>query len=50
MQKENIDLIVEQCTDYDDNKTKIANKTDNKTKIVNITDNKTKIVNKTVKK
>ena len=47
--KKIIDLIVEKCTEYDDNKTKIMNKTDNKTKIVNITDNKRKIVNKTVK-
>ena len=47
--KKIIDLIVKECTEYDDNKTKIVNKTDNKTKIVNITDNKTKIVNKTVK-
>ena len=44
MQKENIiDLIVEKCTEYDD---------DDKTKSVNITvsknDNQTKIVNKTV--
>ena len=37
--KKIIDLIVEECTEYDDNKTKI----------VNITDNKRKIVNKTVK-
>ena len=34
-----IDLIVEKCTEYDDDKTKL----------VNITDNQTKIVNKTVK-
>ena len=38
MQKKIIDLIVEKCTEYDDDKTKL----------VNITDNKTKIVNKTV--
>ena len=51
------DLIVEECTEYDDNKTKLVNKTvtktDNKTKLVIITvtktDNQTKIVNKTVK-
>ena len=36
--KEIIDLIVEKCIEYDDDKTKL----------VNITDNKTKIVNKTV--
>ena len=40
--KEIIDLIVEKCTEYDDNKTKIVNITDNKT------DNKI-IVTKTVK-
>ena len=38
--KKIIDLIVEKCTEYDDDKTKL----------VNITDNKTKIVNKTVEK
>ena len=50
-------LIIEQCTEYDDNKTKIVNKTvtksDNKTKLIIITvnknDNRIKIVNKTVK-
>ena len=55
--KKIIDLIVEECTEYDDNKTKLVNKTvtktDNKTKLVIITvtktDNQTKIVNKTVK-
>ena len=36
--KKIIDLIVEKCTEYDDDKTKL----------VNITDNKTEIVNKTV--
>ena len=41
MQKQVIDLIVEKCIEYDDNKT--DNTTDNKT------DNKTKIVTKTVK-
>ena len=41
--KKIIDLTVEKCIEYDDNKTKIVNKTDNKT------DNKTKIVTKTVK-
>ena len=49
-----IDLIVEKCTEYDDDKTKLVNitvtKTDNKTKIFNKTvtknDNQTKIVNK----
>ena len=54
--KKTIDLIVEECTEYDDNKTKLVNKTvtktDNKTKLVIKTvtknDNKTKIVNKTV--
>ena len=53
--KKIIDLIVEECTEYD-NKTKLVNttvtKTDNKTKLVIITvtktDNQTKIVNKTV--
>ena len=45
--KKIIDLIVEQCTVYDDNKTKIVNIADNKAD--NKTDNKTKIVNKTVK-
>ena len=55
--KKIIDLIVEECTEYDDNKTKLVNKTvaktDNKTKLVIITvtknDHQTKIVNKTVK-
>ena len=50
-------LIIQQCTEHDDNKTKLVNKTvtknDNKTKLIIIsvtkTDNKTKIVNKTVK-
>ena len=50
-----IDLIVEKCTEYDDNKTKLVNvtynkpnnKTDNKTD--NKADNKTKIVTKTVR-
>ena len=41
--KKIIDLIVEECTEYDDNKTKLVNKT------VAKTDNQTKIVNKTVK-
>ena len=50
-----IDLIVEKCTEYDDNKTKLVNiaynKTDNKTyhKTNNKNDNKRKIVTKTVK-
>ena len=52
-----IDLVVEECTEYDNNKTKLVNKTvtktDNKTKLVIITvtktDNQRKIVNKTVK-
>ena len=52
-----IDLIVEECIEYDDDKTKLVNKTDNKndnqTKLIIITvtknDNQTKIVNKTVK-
>ena len=39
--KKIIDLIVEECTEYDDNKTKLVNKTvtktDNKTKLVIIT-------------
>ena len=35
MQKKIIDLIVEKCTEYDDDKTKIVNITDDKTKIVN---------------
>ena len=35
MQKKIIDLIVEKCTEYDDDKTKIVNITDNKIKIVN---------------
>ena len=55
--KKIIHLIVEECTEYDNNKTKIVNKTvtktENKTKLVIITvtktDNQTKIVNKTVK-
>ena len=55
--KKIIDLIVEKRTEYDDNKTKLVNKTvtknDNKTKSIIITDtkndNQTKIVNKTVK-
>ena len=38
-----IDLIVEECIEYDDDKTKLVNKT------VTKTDNQTKIVNKTVK-
>ena len=38
-----IDLIVEECTEYDDNKTKLVTVT------VIKTDNQTKIVNKTVK-
>ena len=54
--KKIIDLIVEKCTEYDDDKTKLViitvTKTDNKTKIVNKTvsknDNQTKLVNKTV--
>ena len=54
--KKIIDLIVEKCIEYDDDKTKLVNKTviknDNKTKLIIITvtknDNKTKIVNKTV--
>ena len=58
MQKKKVtDLIVEECTKHDDNKTKIFNKTvtktDNKTKLViktvTKTDNQTKLVNKTVK-
>ena len=56
-QKTIIDLIVEKCIEYDDNKIKIFNKTvtknDNKTTLIIITvtktDNQTKIVNKTVK-
>ena len=51
--KRKIDLIVEECTEYGDNKTKIVTKTDNKTKLIIIfvtkNDNKAKIVNKTVK-
>ena len=57
--KKMIDLIVEKCTEYDDDddKTKLVNKTvtknDNQSKLVIITvtksDNQTKIVNKTVK-
>ena len=35
--KKIIDLIVEKCIEYDDDKTKLVNKTDNKTKIVNKT-------------
>ena len=35
--KKIIDLIAEECIEYDDNKTKIVNETDNKTKIVNKT-------------
>ena len=54
--KKIIHLIVEKCTAYDDDQTKIVNKTvtktDNKTKLIIITvtknDNQTKIVNKTV--
>ena len=54
--KKIIDLIVEKCIGYDDDKTKLVNKTvtknDNKTKLIIITviqtDNKSKIVNKTV--
>ena len=54
--KKIIDLIVEKCIEYDDDKTKLVNKTvtknDNKTKLIIITvtknDNQTKIVNKTV--
>ena len=55
--KKIIDLIVEECIEYDDDdQTKLVNKTatknDNKTKLVIITvtknDNQTKIVNKTV--
>ena len=53
--KKIIDLIVEKCIEYDDDKTKIVNitvtKNDNQTKIVNITvtknNNETKTVNKT---
>ena len=53
--KKIIDLIVEKCTEYDD-QTKLVNitvtKNDNQTKIVNITvtknNNQTKLVNKTV--
>ena len=48
--KKKIDLIVEERTEYDDNQTKILNKTDNKTIIVTKTDNKTIIVNITVTK
>ena len=52
-----IDVIVEKCTEYDDDKTKVVNKTvtknDNKIKLIIITvtkiDNQTKIVNKTVR-
>ena len=52
-----VDLFVEKYTEYDDDKTKIVNKTvtknDNKTRLIIITvtktDNQTKIVNKTVK-
>ena len=54
--KKIIDLIVEKCIEYDDDKTKLVNitviKNDNKTKIFNKTvtknDNQRKIVNKTV--
>ena len=41
--KKIIDPILEECTEYDDDKTKLVNKT------VTKTDNQTKIVNKTVK-
>ena len=46
-----IDLIVEKCVEYDDNKTKLVNITYNKTnnKTDNKADNKTIIVTKTVK-
>ena len=55
--KKIVDLIVEKCIEYDDNKTKLVNKTvtknNNQTKLVIITvtktDNQTKIVNRTVK-
>ena len=55
--KKIIDLIVEECIEYDGDKTRLVNKTvtknDNKTKLVIITvtktDNQIKIVNKTVK-
>ena len=55
--EEIIDLFVEKCTEYDDNQTKIVNKTvtknDNKAKLIIITvtknDNQRKIVNKTLK-
>ena len=55
--KKIIDLIVEKCIEYDDNKTKMFNKivtkNHNKTKLIIITvtknDNQTEIVNKTVK-
>ena len=54
--KKIIDLIVEKCIEYDDDKTKLVNKTviktDNKRKLIIITVtktyNQTKIVNKTV--
>ena len=52
MQKEIIDLIVEKCIEYDDDKAKIVNitvtKNDNQTKIVNITVTKNEIVISTV--
>ena len=41
--KKIIDLIVQKCTDYDDDKTKLVNIT------VTKNDNQTKMVNKTVK-
>ena len=43
MQKKIVDLIVEECTEYDDNKTKLI--------IITVTknDNQIKLVNKTVK-
>ena len=55
--KKIIDLIVERCIEYDDDKTKMFKKTvtknDSKTKLIIVTvtknDNQTKIVNKTVK-
>ena len=55
--KKIIDPIVEKCIEYDNDKTKLVNRTvtknDNKTKliIVNVTknENQTEIVNKTVK-
>ena len=52
VQKKIINLIVEKCTEYDDDKTNIVTKNYNQTKLVNITDTKndsqTKIVSKTV--